>query len=177
MGSDLSISTGEVIRSELAHAMLINQETGEIQEFMINPSELRASLQVKWNTPSPIMRAPAGPLNYASTSPKEYQVRAWVDAELFPDRDIMDWMAFLESMCYPIQTGDVIADPPTVLFVWPGILAMSCKVVSLQHRFDEFRTDLHPKSYATDIVLQEYGDLIRWSGDERERMVITEGIG
>ncbi|GAH82291.1 unnamed protein product, partial [marine sediment metagenome] len=91
--------------------------------------------------------------------------------------DIMDWMAFLESMCYPVQTGAVIADPPTVLFVWPGIMAMPVKIARLQHRFNEFGTDLHPKSYSTDMVLREYGDLLRWSGEERERMVITEGIG
>ena len=177
MTADLVVSAGDVIRAELAHVMFINQETGEIQEFMINPTELRATLAVKWRTPSPIMRAPSGPLHYENTEPKEYQVRAWADSELFPDRDIMDWMAFIESMCFPVQTGTVIADPPTVLFVWPGILAMSVKIVSLQHRFDEFRTDLHPKSYATDMVLREYGDTIRFSGEERERMVITEGIG
>lgn len=177
MGSDLVVSTGEVLRSELAHALLINQETGESQEFMINPTELRATLQVKWGTPEPIMRAPAGPLNYKSTSPKEFAIRAWADAELFPDRDIMDWMAFLESMCYPVQRGNVVADPPTVLFVWPGILAMPVKITRLQHRFDMFRTDLHPKSYSTDIGVKEYGELLRWSGEERERMVITEGIG
>jgi len=157
--------------------MLINQSTGEIQEFMINPRELRATLAVKWRSPAPIMVAPAGPLNYASTSPKEYTIRAWVDAELFPDRDIMDWLSFLESMCYPVRSGSVISDPPTVLFVWPGILAMSCKIARIQERFEDFRTDLHPKSFSTDVVLREYGDTIRFSGEERDRMVITEGIG
>lgn len=176
MGTDFVSSQNAIDRPGLAHALLNNMETGETIEFMINPTEVRIALSVNWQTPAPLMRAPAGPLIYQNTQPKEFTIRAFVDQELFPDRNIMDWLAFLESLCYPVRRGDVIADPPTVLFVWPGLLALPCKMVGPKHRFNDFGTDLHPRSFQSDIVLREYGDLLRWSDEERTRIVITEGI-
>lgn len=171
------LSSGESgIRVGLAHVSLVNNETGEAMDFMINPADLREVLSVKWSVPSPIMRAPGGPLQYEGTEPKEFTIRAAADRELFPDRDIMDWRSFLDSLCYPIRSGDTIADPPTVLFVWPGLLAMPVKIVGLSNAFDDFGRDLHPKSFVSEITMREYGDTIRWSDEERTRITITEGL-
>lgn len=177
MGADLAIGELEVIRSGLAHVQMWNMDTGEGMDFIINPNELRVSLAVKWKTPNPLLRAPSGPLSYENTDPKEFSFSASVDRELFPDRDVMDWMAFLESLAFPTLKGDVLADPPSVLFVWPGLLAMPCKLTRLEHTFDDFGTDLAPKSFTSAITLQEDGDMVRYSDDERTRMVITEGVG
>ncbi len=177
MGADVVVNEkGEVLRYGVAHAMLVNNDTGETAEFIINPSELKYSLSVGYKKPSPIMRAPEGPLQYEKTSTKEYTVEAFADRELFPDRDMMDWLAFLESLCYPVRSGAVVSGPPDVLFVWPGILAMPCRITKLDPSFDEFDQDLHPKSLKVSLTLEETGETIRWSDEERTRIVITEGF-
>jgi hypothetical protein len=177
MSADMVIGEIDAIRAGLAHVQLWNMYTGESMDFVINPNELRVQLAVKWKTPSPLLRAPSGPLQYENTEPKEYTVAAEADRELFPQRDIMDWLAFLESLAYPTLDGDVISDPPDVLFVWPGIMAMPCKLTRLSHTFTDFDLSLHPKSFKSDITFQETGSEIRYSDTERTRMEITEGFG
>ena len=68
MGADVVVNEkGEVLRYGVAHAMLVNNDTGETAEFIINPSELKYSLSVQYKKPSPIMRAPG---RCISPSPK-----------------------------------------------------------------------------------------------------------
>lgn len=180
MASSLAAKVGasKDIRSELAHVLLQNLDTGESQELSMNPAELRRVLNAKYNNPETLTRAPSGPSQYKNTDPLQYTIRFFADVELFPDVDMQDLEAYLDSFMYPSRTEAGIAkDPPSCLFVWPGIMAMPCKIHRISTRYTEFFMDLRPRSAQFDMILHEDGDTMRFSETERTRIIITEGIG
>jgi len=169
------IGQGEIIRSGIAHARIINEYTGEDREVQINPTQIQERLRVNYSEEHAVMKVP-GDLVYGNTGNTEIPLRLELDQELFPKTSIIDFWLFVKSLCYPVRLGDLIGDPPDVLFVWPHLFSIQVKVTSLQTTFNDFTRALKPKSYVMNITVKETGYALVFSSDVREKVQVLEPV-
>lgn len=172
-------SMESALGAEPVMAYLKNMDTQEVGGFFINPTELEKSVGAKW-TPRDILGMGNSPLSYGKTEPTTWDFTLYLNANNIQRKGkvtrrraletVKDYMAFLDSLVYPIQSdfpGWVGGRPPRVRFVWPGVVTASVRVVALKHNLEMFQTSLHMTHGTVKVSLIVDPQFLYWSNDIR----------
>lgn len=144
-----------------ARVHMVNLDTGEDREALMNPTAFTESVSVNYNKQAiPGLSHPV--TQYASTDSRKV-----TGLELNFDRVLMgssegsapvdEWTRFLRSLTVPPgNTQGVNGTQPAVcLFVWPNVLTMRCVVTSLELRYSLFTSDLTASAFSAVVSLEE----------------------
>lgn len=158
-----------------------NISTGESIELPFVPAELNEEISVEYARQK-VVGMSHSILQYSGTENHKFSglefafVGTPVD-EIIPTRqDIsLDQRKFLMSLCYPsiaaqgVRTGG----PPRVLFIWPQLVSMTCKLANLKIKHSKFDTRGRPMVFTATMDLEEIRDVrltsedVRFSGTQR----------
>ncbi|GAH61309.1 unnamed protein product [marine sediment metagenome] len=170
-------------------ACISNQETGEILRFQFNPPEFTESIAVNYAkhtvpglgyqllqyintnnnsiTLAIYMSIIADKGEYEAPSPLMAEV--WGDLKAF---DLHKAKAFLQSLLYPVrgEAGGWRA-PPTLLFVWPKVVRMTCVATALNFNHSRFSSEnLETLALTAELTLESirskqlFSDFVRHQG-------------
>lgn len=167
------------LSTEPVMAYLKNLETQEVGGFYINPTELEKSVGAKW-TRKDILGMGNAPLSFGGTDIITWNFSLILNANLIQRKGkvtrqralevIKDYMAFLDSLVFPVQSefpGWVGGQPPRVRFVWPGVVSATVRVASLKHNLELFQTSLHMTHGTIKVSLLVDPKFLYWSNDIR----------
>lgn len=160
-------------------AYLKNMDTQEVGGFFVNPTELEKSVGAKWSRRD-ILGMGNSPLSYGGTDQITWEFSLLLNANYIQRKGkvtrsraletVKDYMAFLDSLVFPIQSdfpGWVGGQPPRVRFVWPGVVTASVRVASLKHNLELFQTSLHMTHGTVKVSLIVDPQFLYWSNDVR----------
>lgn len=125
---------------------LTNTVTGERWSPPFNPSELKPSLKVNYNRLR-LLAASNERMEYSNTGNKTIPLEFFLaDLEKSPTenefKSILDDLKFLESLAYPSEDIDYsFLGAPPVLFVWPNVMSMIVRVVSVDSEHKLFSSE------------------------------------
>lgn len=132
----------------VAKVRFVNLETLEERAAQFNPAEFSKSIGVDWKRYAvaglgyePILYTKTGNQEFSLTLP--FRVTRPAEKEEFEQ-----FSRFIEACCYPTAPG---SSPPDVLLVWPGVVAVPCKVSSCSSQYLLFNKEGHPTR--ADIAL------------------------
>lgn len=172
-------SMASALAGDPVMAYLKNMETMEVGGFYVNPTELDKSVSAKWS-PREILGMGNSPLNYGKTDPITWELSLILNANLIQRKGgvtrtralavVKDYMAFLDSLVFPVQSdfpGWVGGTPPRVRFVWPGVVTASVRVTALKHSLEMFQRSLHMTHGTVKVSLMVDPQYLYWSNDVR----------
>lgn len=172
-------SMASALSVEPVMAYLKNLDTQEVGGFFINPTELEKSVGAKW-TRRDILGMGNSPLSYGGTDQITWEFSLILNANLIQRKGkvtrqraldvVKDYMAFLDSLVFPIQSefpGWVGGQPPRVRFVWPGVVSATVRVASVKHSLEMFQTSLHMTHGTVKVSLIVDPQFLYWSNDVR----------
>src|SRR5262245_59505929 len=132
-----------------ARVTITNVDTGASVDAQMNPKELKEKLEVVYNDLE---------ILGMSTQPQQFQytknLELTFDLEFsvfYTDGDrVLETRSFLHSLCYPrAGATDVIGGgPPSVLFSWPNLYALMCKIRKLDGHYTQFAVDMRPQRFS-----------------------------
>jgi hypothetical protein len=151
---------------------LSNLRTGETMEFLLNPTDLREQVQVNYGRQQ-VPGLSHQVLQFSSTGNTTLPVEFYLDkffaraASAEEDPDILSFKRFLQALTVPVGGAEDIAHggPPRALFVWPGLLALTCVVTSLEFRYEQFDVSGKVLVYRAQVTFEEIRD-VRMTSDE-----------
>ncbi|WP_428263675.1 peptidoglycan-binding protein [Haliangium sp.] len=163
--------------------LMCNLRTGESMPLLLNPTELREQVRVNYSR----LQVPGlshEVLQFQSTGNTSLPVEFYVDkffartVSVEQDPDILDFKRFLQALTVPSGGAQDIAagGPPRALFVWPGLVSVTCVVTSLEFRYELFGVGGEVLVYRAQATLEEIRDLrvtseeLRTLGSERGGM-------
>ncbi len=154
-----------------ARMTLMNVSTGQTIEAQFNPTELDEDLTVNWNKLA-VLGLSHMPQQYQQTDNHgfsfELAFRAWDDTGKNRLDDIQLARRFLLSLCYSSRNSPatvVGGAPPRVLFIWPGLVSMTCVIKKLHGHHTLFNTNGDPVHYSVKVDLEEIRDFRLYSED------------
>ncbi len=138
-----------------ARASLGDLRTGETIAVFANPEELDAMLAVNYVRQG-VQGLSHEPLQYKNTGNQRINLALYCCDLEEPER-IDDFERFLLSLCYaPESPGEIpFAGPPDVLLLWPQLISMRMRVVSLNFKFVMFASDGGALRYSAELELEE----------------------
>ena len=168
------------VRSELVRGQICNVKTGESMPFLLNPTELSERVQVNYNR----LQVPGLShqiLQYVSTGnatlPVEFYLDKFFAAQVQgeQDPDILDFKRFLQALTVPTGGAeDVVGGgPPRALFIWPGLISLTCVLTNLELQYQQFNRQSSVLVYRAKTTFEEIRDVritsdeIRESGSQR----------
>lgn len=144
----------------------INLETLEERLLQFNPIELSHGASAEY-TRHPVVGMSNQPMQYANTTNRQFSFTTSFKVERPVDKtEYEETMKFLDALMYPLAPG---ASPPDVLFVWPNLVSVPVKVVSVNPRHIQFNAELAPTRTDVDITLERIRDRPLLYGEVRER--------
>lgn len=124
----------------------INIRSGEGITAQFNPTEFEEGLEVQY-TRQQVLGLSHQVLQYINTGNHRFSMELFWDRNITPEireenlgdigvseiTELSEAKAFFESLCYPTGGATSITSgaPPRVLVVWPGVLSMTCVVMSM----------------------------------------------
>jgi hypothetical protein len=74
---------------------------------------------------------------------------------------------FLQSLCYPRRGAEDVAGggPPRALFVWPGVISLTCVLTALAFKYLRFNVAGAPVEFSAKVTLEEIRDVRLLSED------------
>jgi len=139
---------------------LVNLATGEDQEAQFNPEELEQALDVNYAEPE-VVGLSHQPMQYVSTKNLETKLTLYCTAQSDRERDVIDsFRAFILELCYAPAGGSSIVEgsPARVLFVWPRLATLTCRVTSVRFKYATFAKDGGALRYTAEVTLKEARD-------------------
>jgi hypothetical protein len=146
-----------------------------------NPNELREDIRVDYNSVLPRRgshevinyvgtRSETIPLNLFFTGIDRSRTQSWGRLQKLANASsagaLTEPERFLKSCCYP-DTGNRLFTPPTLIFDWPRIVRMRCKIRRVQFRWTHFsQRDGSGLILVARIRLQEVPGRGRIQGDQ-----------
>lgn len=134
-----------------------NLETGMSLQSMFLPSELEEALEVFYERAS-IPGHSHQPLQYKGTGNQAYPITLYWRVRGEDDVAVLDEARkFLMSLCYPTDAADsvVTGAPARVLFVWPGMVAMKCRITALSFSHFQFAQVGPSTAYTVRVTIEE----------------------
>jgi hypothetical protein len=133
---------------------LVNLATGERLDTWANPPQLAMRTTVNWNRLSP-PGADHQPLQFTGTGNRQLTELELIFDRAFADStdvDLAQARMFLDATTVPTAPG---LPPPTVLFVWPGVVTLEAVVTSLDVQVRRFASDGSPLTLAATLTLEQ----------------------
>ena len=151
-----------------ARMSIANLATGESVEAQFNPTQLEEALEVNWARQT-VPGLSREPLQFVSTGNTKFQMELNFEA-LEPGADLDQLLRsrrFLLSLCYPPAGSQDVASggPPRALFVWPGIVSLTCVIASVSFKYTRFNVAGTPTQFTARIGLEEITDIRLTSED------------
>jgi len=158
--------------TELQRASLINEDTGQVREFLINPEELTTKIEVEWNRAA-ALGGSSQRLSYQHTNNMKFDLTLRYNRIVYAERrrvgssaseqlraakDFEGNRLYLMSLCYPRgRTTDILRrSPPPCLLLWPNYLAVRVVVTSLDITDKLFATNGAPIMFEAKLGLEEH---------------------
>lgn len=110
------------------------------------------------------------PQQYSHTENLGYDVDLYFRVKYAGDTQRLDdARKFLHAACYPMEGSDSVATgaPPRILFVWPGLISMTCKLHEVKIRYLNFSPAGIPTAFTARVTLMEALDVRMWAEDVR----------
>lgn len=165
---------GETIVQRPPRASITDLETGDACEFQFNPEEVNEKLTANF-AELDVLGLSHKPLQYSNTSNLELDLDLIFSAISTstsyavgsPDGSevtgsgvevLLRARAFLHSLVLPVrgETNNVVGSgPPKVLFSWPNLYSLVCRVKSVDVKFTRFNLALQPIVAEVKLVLAE----------------------
>ncbi len=152
----------DLVSQRPARMSIANVSTGDSVEAQFNPNELEEALEVNW-----IRQTVPGlshqPLQFVNTGNVKFTMELNFEVQ-DPSTDLETMhraRRFLQSLCYPRRGAeDVIGGgPPRALFVWPGVISLTCVVTALSFKYDRFNREGTPVQFTAKLTLEEIRDV------------------
>lgn len=153
---------------------LCNLRTGEAIGFLLNPTELSEQVRVNYNR----LQIPGlshQVLQFVSTGnatlPIEFYLDKFFAGSVHPDDpDILDFKRFLQALTVPSAGAEDVAGggPPRALFIWPGIVSLTCVLTSLELKYEQFDIFGDALVYRARVTFEEIRDVRITSEEIRE---------
>jgi len=150
------------------HGIIANVDTGEVVSWPLNPTQLKEGITVNWAEHKAIGSA-APRLQYTSTDAVPVGVEFVVDERVLfemnqlirrtnnrKDLDGSDFRRFLYSLAVPSRRG---GQPSRVLFVWPGVLAITAVMKSVAFSHEFFDENLRSLVFTASVQFSEVLDV------------------
>ena len=154
----------------------INMSTNEVLEAQFNPSTFDEDIAVNYAALT-VPGLSHQVLQFIHTNNMKYGFELFFHAVNGGPTElerIREARKFLLSVCHPRQATTILrGGAPRVLFVWPGIVALSCVVRSLKFKHNRFNKLAEPIAFLVKVMLEEIRDLsvssaeIRATGTQR----------
>ena len=158
---------------------LCNLRTGEAIEFLLNPTNFSEQVRVNYNR----LQIPGlshQVLQFVSTGNATLPIEFYLD-KFFAgsvgaeDADILNFKRFLQALTVPSAGAeDVVGGgPPRALFIWPGLVSLTCVLTSLEFKYEQFDVFGDIVIYRARTTFEEIRDVritseeIRDIGSER----------
>lgn len=164
--------------TDLRRGALLNEETGDLREFLINPEELKTQVDVTWNRQA-ALGASGERLSYGHTAAAKFDLTLRYHRMEFVERyrpndragyrsdpgklkqaaiEFENHRRFLLSLCYPRgRTTDILRrSPPMCLLIWPNYLAVRVVVLNLSITDRAFAIDGAPVAFEAALSMLEY---------------------
>ncbi|MDO8941957.1 MAG: hypothetical protein Q7U75_02170 [Desulfobacterales bacterium] len=168
-----------ILSAEPVMAYLKNMETMEVGGFYVNPTDLDKAVGAKWSRRD-VLGMGNSPLSYGGTELITWEFSLVLNANYIQRKGkvtrtravetVKDYMAFLDSLVFPVQSnfpGWVGGTPPRVRFVWPGVVTASVRVASVKHSLEMFQRSLHMTHGTAKVSLIVDPRFLYWSDDVR----------
>ena len=162
-----------ILGGGLQRGHLCNLKTGERLAFLLNPTEFSEGVQVNYNR----LQVPGlshQVLQYVSTGnvslPMEFYLDKFFAATIETDPDLLNFKRFLQALTVPVGgEEDVVGGgPPRVLFVWPGLISLTCVITTLEFKYEQFNRDAEVLVYRARTTFEEIRDARVTSDEIRE---------
>lgn len=155
----------------------VDLRTAETMEALFNPSELEEALDVLYNELG-IPGLSHSPLQYSGTSNHKFSFDLYAVGDGATGRaQIEDFRKFLLSLCYPAAAADSVLTgaPPRVLFVWPELVSLQARILSVGFKHQRFALDGGTTRFVASLKLSEVRDTRLTSEDVRRLGTVRTG--
>ena len=145
---------------------IANVELGTSIEAQFNPTELDENLEALYNRLQVIGQSHQ-PMQYLGTGNHQFSFELAFRAIDNQGHSLLDQVMarrnYILSLMYATRTGN--GSPPRVLFVWPGLAALTCKVTTFKGKHTFFNKKAYPVYGAYQIGVEEIRDVRLYSED------------
>lgn len=144
------------------YVTLTNLTTGWSFTSLFLPDSLEETLEVLYDR----LKVPGmshQPQQYSGTGNLKFEFECYYRIGKY-DTDMTDLQESrkkLMAMCYSPSPADAVvtAAPPRVLFVWPGLVSLTCIITNLQFKHFRFSPEGFSIGYTVRITLEEVRDI------------------
>jgi hypothetical protein len=158
----------DVAARKPARMSIANIASGESVDAQFNPTDFEEALEVNWARQT-VPGLSHQPLQFVNTGNAKFTLELNFEAQ-DPTTDLEQIhlaRRFLQSLCYPRRGAeDVIGGgPPRALFVWPGVISLTCVLTALSFKYGRFNLDGMPVQFTAKVTLEEIRDVRLLSED------------
>lgn len=150
-----------------ARVQIGNMRTGDIVTAQFNPAELERKVGVAY-TQLEVLGLSYQPLQYKFRPNETLKFTLHFDARSIDSGDQKDVERYLDALTLPtIERKDIAGGgPPDVLFLWPGLLTMRCRVTEITYKYKQFAPTIGERiHFSTDISVVEARDTPLYAED------------
>lgn len=128
-----------------------------------NPNKLREQIKVQWSKIT-VPGLSHKRVNYISTENTGFKMKLHYDATgRTPDvrEKFLDHRKFFQAHAVPRGGADTVlgGEAPRLLFIWPGLISMTCILESADFDYTRFNSELGLLTWDVDLVLSEIRDV------------------
>ena len=158
----------DVAARKPARMSIANIATGESVDAQFNPTDFEEALEVNWARQT-VPGLSHQPLQFVNTGNAKFTLELNFEVQ-DPTTDLERIhlaRRFLQSLCYPRRGAeDVVGGgPPRALFVWPGVISLTCVLTALSFKYGRFNLDGVPVQFTAKVTLEEIRDVRLLSED------------
>lgn len=158
----------DVAARKPARMSIANVATGESVDAQFNPTDFEEALEVNWAQQT-VPGLSHQPLQFVNTGNAKFTLELNFEVQ-DPTTDLERIhlaRRFLQSLCYPRRGAeDVVGGgPPRALFVWPGVISLTCVLTALSFKYGRFNLDGVPVQFTAKVTLEEIRDVRLLSED------------
>lgn len=167
---------------EVPKMTLVNAVTLGTLEVQYNPAELEEALGVNFQRQT-ILGQSHQQMQYVNTENEKFTFDLFncaTDAGPVGYEKMLSDRKFLLAACHPVGAAGTLekAGTPRLVFIWPGLLSLTCYLTSLKFKYTQFNKLSQPTAWVASVGLEEVRDVrvsmedILAQGTQR-----AEGIG
>ena len=167
---------------------IANLRTGEVVSAQFNPEELKETLQVNYERLE-ILGMSHQPLQYKNTGNLQIAFDLGFDALSSRNVELSGTAVgggdphlmrrYLLSLCYPPRgPQDVLGGgPPTLLFMWPHIWTVHCKMTKLDITHKRFALSGIPTLFVATVTIEQISESRIFAEDVLSDGTLRSGAG
>ncbi len=159
-------SAGEAATARPPRVVLTNVNTGDFFEAQANPPELEESQEATYNRLT-VPGFSGQPMQLTNTGNYKVEVEFEYVVKGPPEQaEALRVRSFMFSLLHPRRGNDVpSAGAPSALFVWPGMISITCKVTKVSIKHDRFNRQMQTTHFKAKLSLEEVNNQLRTAED------------